>query len=89
MACTYTLYQVLSEVERVACKTEVADRQLKVMVGGTDPVQVRGRTGWPRLVASVIYLRVLTREFQFGQKKFRFDSIRQSDKFVACTLIFK
>jgi len=44
-----------------------------------------------------------TRAFQFGQKKFRFssvrfslpnrffrfDSIRQSDKFAACTLIFK
>ena len=29
------------------------------------------------------------RAFQFGQKKFRFDSIRQSDKFAACTLIFK
>ena len=35
-----------------------------------------------------------TRAFQFGQKKFRFDfryridSIRQSDKFAACTLIF-
>ena len=41
---------------------------------------------------------VCTRAFQFGQKKFRFDSryridifdsIRQSDKFAACTLIFK
>ena len=30
-----------------------------------------------------------SRAFQFGQKKFRFDSIRQSDKFAACTLIFK
>ena len=44
-----------------------------------------------------------TGAFQFGQKKFRFDSIRfslpnrffrfdsirQSDKFAACTLIFK
>ena len=30
-----------------------------------------------------------TRAFQFGQKKFRFDSIRQSDKFAAFTLIFK
>jgi len=38
------------------------------------------------------------RAFQFGQKKFRldsryridfFDSIRQSDKFAACTLIFE
>jgi len=38
-----------------------------------------------------------SRAFQFGQKKFRFDSryridffnsIRQSDKFAACTLIF-
>jgi len=30
------------------------------------------------------------RAFQFGQKTFfRFDSIRQSDKFAACTLIFK
>jgi len=27
--------------------------------------------------------------FQFGQKMFRFDSIQQSDKFAACTLIFK
>ena len=43
---------------------------------------------------------VCSRAFQFGQKKFRFDSIlatesiffdsiRQSDKFAACTLIFK
>jgi len=24
-----------------------------------------------------------------GEKKFRFDSIRQSDKFAACALIFK
>ena len=32
---------------------------------------------------------VHSRAFQFGQKKFRFDSIRQSDKFAACTLIFK
>jgi len=30
-----------------------------------------------------------TRAFQFGQKQFQFDSIRQSDKFAACTLIFK
>jgi len=41
-----------------------------------------------------------SRAFQFGQKKFRFDSIlatewifldsiRQSDKFATCTLIFK
>ena len=29
------------------------------------------------------------RAFQFRQKKFRFDSIRPSDKFAACTLIFK
>ena len=29
------------------------------------------------------------RAFQFRQKKFRFDAIRQSDKFAACTLIFK
>ena len=34
-------------------------------------------------------LLVLYRAFQFGQKKFRFDSIRQSDKFAACTLIFR
>ena len=47
--------------------------------------------------------QLATRAFQFGQKKFRFDSIRfslpnrffrfdsirQSDKFAACTLIFK
>ena len=33
---------------------------------------------------------VSPRAFQFGlKKKFRFDSIRQSDKFAACTLIFK
>jgi len=31
--------------------------------------------------------RVVGRAFQFGQKKFRFDSIRQSDKFAACTQI--
>jgi len=31
----------------------------------------------------------ITRAFQFGRKKFRFDSIRQSAKFAACTLIFK
>ena len=30
-----------------------------------------------------------TKAFQFAQKKFRFDPIRQSDKFDACTLIFK
>ena len=32
---------------------------------------------------------ITSRAFQFGQKKFRFDSIRQSDKFAACTLIFE
>jgi len=32
---------------------------------------------------------LLIRALQFGQKNFRFDSIRQSDKFAACTLIFK
>ena len=50
-----------------------------------------------------VNVHVWTRAFQFGQKKFRFDyirfslwnrffrldSIRQSDKFAACTLIFK
>jgi len=35
------------------------------------------------------YSQVTARAFQFGQKKFRFDSIRQSDKFAACTLTFK
>ena len=49
------------------------------------------------------YHLILSRAFQFGQKKFRFDStrfslpnrffrfdsIRQSDKFAACILIFK
>ena len=36
-------------------------------------------------------VNVFSRAFQFGQKKvsIRFDSIRQSDKFAACTLIFK
>ena len=29
------------------------------------------------------------RAFQFGIKKFRFDSIRQFDKLASCTLIFK
>ena len=32
---------------------------------------------------------LLIRVLQFGQKNIRFDSIRQSDKFAACTLIFK
>ena len=50
-------------------------------------------------VSARIHFRVLTRAFQFGQKVsirfslpnrfFRFDSIRQSDKFAASTLIFK
>jgi len=35
-----------------------------------------------------VTIRLAARTFQFGQKKFRFDSIRQSDKFAACTLIF-
>ena len=32
---------------------------------------------------------VKARALQFGLKMFRFYSIRQSDKFAACTLIFK
>ena len=52
------------------------------------------------VTASHTARRLCGRAFQFGQKKFRFDSIlatesiffdsiRQSDKFAACTLIFK
>ena len=39
--------------------------------------------------ARTVMKGVETRAFQFGPKKFRFDSIRQSDKFAACALIFK
>jgi len=37
----------------------------------------------PVITAVVLVFRA----FQFGPKKFRFDSIRQSDKFAACTQI--
>jgi len=57
---------------------------------------------WPH-IWPILYSPLYTRAFQFGQKKFRFDSIQfslpnrffrfysiqQSDKFAACTLIFK
>ena len=35
-----------------------------------------------------LHAYIHTRAFQFRQKKFRFDSIRQNDKFAASTLIF-
>ena len=56
------------------------------------------RPGTPQNAPPAGCIAVCTRAFQFGQKKFRFDSryridffdsIRQSDKFAACTLIFK
>jgi len=49
----------------------------------------------PTLDESFVQLRMPScvepaiRAFQFGIKKFRFDSIRQTDKFAVCTLIFK
>jgi len=51
----------------------------------------RQRRPSPRHAARSVEMHYSTRAFQFGQKKIsiRFDSIRQSDNFAACTLIFK